>query len=362
MLSPVYQIPVVLEIGDLVGLASLSGDLTQPGFDGLTRVSSGNYALNYVISRNFHRGIPLGKVTMFAGQSGSGKSYICAGNIIRNAQQQGIFPILIDTENALDKEWLIPLGVDIDEEKLFKVNMSMIDDVAKLMSNFMKDYKLKYESVDENERPRILFVLDSLGMLLTPTDVNQFEAGDLKGDMGRKPKALAALVRNCVNMFGEYDVGLVVTNHTYASQDMFDPDDKISGGGGFIYASSIVVAMRKLKLKEDEDGNKTTTVQGIRAACKIMKTRYNKPFESVELKIPWDTGMDPYSGLIDLFEKKGILIKDANKLKYIDKSNKEHKYFRKSLPNELLDQIMDEWDETHVVQPVIEEVEGAEEE
>ena len=186
-------------------------------------------------------------------------------------------------------------------------------------------------------------------MLLTPTDVNQFEAGDMKGDMGRKPKALASLVRNCVNMFGEYDVGLVVTNHSYASQDMFDPDDKISGGQGFVYASSIVVAMRKLKLKEDEDGKKTTDVRGIRAACKIMKTRYNKPFEAVEIKIPWDTGMDEYSGLIDLFEKKGVLAKDGNKLKYTDKTGKEHKYFRSGITNELLDLIMQEWDENKVV-------------
>jgi len=88
--------------------------------------------------------------------------------------------------------------------------------------------------------------------LLTPTDVNQFDAGDMKGDMGRKPKALTSLVRNCVNMFGSYNVGLVCTNHTYASQDMFDPDDKISGGQGFVYASSIVVAMKKMKLKEVE--------------------------------------------------------------------------------------------------------------
>ena len=63
----------------------------------------------------------------------------------------------------------------------------------------------------------------------------------MKGDMGRKPKALTALVRNCVNMFGSHNVGLVATNHTYASQDMFDPDDKISGGQGFIYASSILL-------------------------------------------------------------------------------------------------------------------------
>ncbi len=311
-------------------------------------IHSGNFALNYAISGNFWKGIPLGKVTMFAGQSGSGKSFICSGNIVRNAQKQDIFPILIDTENALDEKWLGPLGVDTSEDKLLKVNMAMIDDVARLVSDFMKDYKTRYDSVEPAERPKVLFVLDSLGMMLTPTDVNQFQAGEMKGDMGRKPKALAALVRNCVNMFGEYDVGLVVTNHTYASQDMFDPDDKISGGQGFIYASSIVVAMRKLKLKEDEDGNKTTDVRGIRAACKIMKTRYNKPFESVEIKIPWDTGMDEYSGLIDLFEKKGVLVKDSNKLKYTDKTGKEHKYFRKSIPNELLDQIMNEWDESTV--------------
>lgn len=315
-----------------------------------TWIDSGNYALNYGISGDFYKGIPLGKVTMFAGQSGSGKSYICSGNIIRNAQKEGIFPVLIDTENALDEKWLQPLGVDTSEEKLLKVNMAMVDDVAKLMSDFVKDYKTRYSSVEKSERPKILFVLDSLGMLLTPTDVNQFEAGELKGDMGRKPKALAALVRNCVNMFGEYDIGLVVTNHSYASQDMFDPDDKISGGQGFIYASSIVVAMRKLKLKEDESGAKTKEVNGIRAACKIMKTRYNKPFEAVEVKIPWDTGMDPYSGLIDLFEKKGVLVKDGNKLKYVDKSGKEHKYFRSGITHELLDLIMSEWDESKTLE------------
>jgi hypothetical protein len=36
----------------------------------------------------------------------------------------------------------------------------------------------------------------------------------------------------------------------------------------------------------DADGNKTSEVHGIRAACKIMKTRYSKPFESVQVEIP----------------------------------------------------------------------------
>ena len=299
-------------------------------------ISTGNYALNYLVSGDFHKGVPLGKVTVFAGESGSGKSYFCAGNIIKAAQEQGIFVVLVDSENALDQDWLERLDVQTSEDKLLKLNMSMIDDVAKTVSTFMTDYK----AMNEEERPKVLFVIDSLGMLLTPTDVDQFQKGDMKGDMGRKPKALTALVRNCVNMFGSHNVGLVATNHTYASQDMFDPDDKISGGQGFIYASSIVVAMKKLKLKEDEDGNKVSDVRGIRAACKVMKTRYAKPFEGVQVKIPYERGMDPYSGLVDLFEKQGLLVKDGNRLKYVDGKGEEHKEYRKNWTGEMLDMIM----------------------
>ena len=316
-------------------------------------VGTGNYALNYLISGDFNKGIPLGKVTVFAGESGAGKSYICSGNIIKNAQEQGIYVILIDSENALDEKWLLALGVDTDEKKLLKLNMAMIDDVAKTISEFMKEYKTM------EERPKVLFVIDSLGMLLTPTDINQFEAGDMKGDMGRKPKALTSLVRNCVNMFGSFNVGMVCTNHTYASQDMFDPDDKISGGQGFVYASSIVVAMKKLKLKVDSSGTKTSEVHGIRAACKIMKTRYAKPFETLQIEIPYSTGMSPTSGLVDLFEKKGLLTQQGNRLKFVDSHGEEHLFYRKDWTEDKLTMIMEDIPNQKIVEPTepIEELE-----
>lgn len=321
-------------------------DTISTGFNDPTDwISTGNFALNYRISGDFKKGIPLGKVTMFAGESGSGKSFIVSGNAVRNAQEQGVFVVLIDSENALDEAWLRALGVDTSEDKLLRISASMIDDVAKIISDFMKDYKANYAGTKPEERPKVLFVIDSLGMLMTPTDVNQFEDGNMKGDMGRKPKALAALVRNCVNMFGEWNIGLIATQHSYASQDMFDPDDKITGGQGFIYASSIVVAMRKYKLKEDEDGNKVSDVRGIRSSIKVMKTRYSKPFEQVEVKIPYESGMDPYSGLIEFFENDGQLVKEGNKLKYIALDGSEHKYFRKQISDELLDRMMEEFPE-----------------
>jgi len=277
-------------------------------------------------------------------ESGSGKSFICSGNLVRNAQQQGCQVVLFDSENALDEDWLQALGVDTTPEKLLKIGVSMIDDVAKTISDFVKDYKSNYGDLPYAEQPKLLFVVDSLGMLLTPTDVAQFEKGDMKGDMGRKPKALTALVRNTVNQLAPHPIGLVATNHTYASQDMFDPDDKISGGQGFVYASSIVVAMKKLKLKEDEDGNKVSTVQGIRAACKVVKTRYSKPFESVQIKIPYESGMNPYSGILELLEQKGIVTKVGNKLQYISPvTGEEIKEFRKQWTEERLQVVMDEW-------------------
>jgi RecA/RadA recombinase len=248
-----------------------------------------------------------------------------SANVIKNAQEQGIYVILIDTENALDESWLKAFDVDTSEDKLLKLNMAMVDDVATVISEFTKQYKEQ----PEDERAKVLFVIDSLGMLLVEAQVAQFERGELKGDFGHKPKALKALITNCVNMFGNLGIGLLATNHTYASQNMFAPDDVVSGGSGPVFSASILVAIKKGKLKEDEDGGKTTKVNGIRSMCKIMKTRYNKPFESTELKIPYSGGLDKFSGLFDLFDENGLFKKEGNRYSYVDENGEILKYFRK---------------------------------
>lgn len=275
----------------------------------------------------------------------SGKSFIVSGSIVRHAQEQGVFCVVIDTENALDEEWLKAVGVDTSPEKMLRIGAAMVDDVAKIISEFVSMYRSDYGDMPKEDRPKVLIVIDSLGMLLTPTDVNQFESGDMKGDMGRKAKSLKSLVTNCTNMIGDLNIGMVMTNHTYKSQDMFSPDDVVSGGSGPIFAASIVAVMKKLKLKEDEDGNKTSDVKGIRSSISVAKTRYAKPFEKIEVKIPYETGMNPYSGLLELCEACGIVTKDGNKVKYVAKDGTEYKEFRKNFGPEILDIIMAEWDD-----------------
>ncbi len=307
-------------------------------------INTGNYALNYLVSGDFFKGIPMGRVSMLAGESGSGKSYLASGNIVKHAQEQGIMVVLIDTEHALDEEWLGRLGVDTSEDKLLKVGISLVDDVVKFVADFMKDYKATYKTTAMKDQPPVLFVIDSLGMLMTRTEINQAEAGDIKGDMGRKAKSLKHLVNYSNSMFKDFNIGMICTNHTYSSQDMFNPDPVVSGGNGFIFASSVVVAMRKGKLKEDEDGNKTSDVNGIRAICRLNKSRFNHKglYKSVEVKIPFETGMDPYSGLFDLFETQGIFVKDGNRYSFKGPSG-EFKEFRKNITHAQLEMAMKDY-------------------
>lgn len=302
----------IMDMSKFVTKATKSIKGMSSGFrESDTWISTGSYALNFRISGEFDYGIPLGKVSMFAGSSGSGKSYVVSGNMVREAQQKGIHVLLIDSERALDESWLQSLGVDTSPEMLTKANMSLINDVAKYINEFVAFYKDGNVGVKVEDQPEVLIVVDSLGMLNTPIAVDQFSAGNMKGDMGHKPKQLKALITNVVNLIGGLNIGVVMTNHVYDSQDMFSPDPKISGGSGMVFAASIVVVTDLKKLKEEEDGEKTTTVNGIKMKAMVKKTRFTKPFETVEVSIPYIGGMNPYSGLYEMFMSLGLIVKEG---------------------------------------------------
>ncbi len=259
----------------------------------------------------------------------SGKSLIASGNIVRNALGMGISVVVLDTENAVKKKWAEALGVPTEHEGLIRWAKSTINEVAKTISDFMDSYIDDVAKLSREEQPPVLFVIDSLGNLDTEVSMDQFKAGDLKGDKGIFAKQLKAMLKSTMGLFEGYQVGMVCTNHTYKSQSIYEPEDVIGGGVGGIYLSDIVVSMNKGKLRENSEGDKVTGVQGIRANVKCVKSRYAKPFEEVEIRIPYDKGMDKYSGLVDMFKQKGLLVKSGNKLAYTDQSGKDHAFFEK---------------------------------
>jgi len=77
-----------------------------------------------------------------------------------------------------------------------------------------------------------------------------------------------------------------------------------------------------------------------------MKTRYAKPFESVQVKIPYETGMSPYSGLLDMIEKAELVKKEGNSLVYTTLDGEIIKKFRKGWEandDGCLDKVMSEY-------------------
>ena len=301
-------------------------------------IDTGNYALNRLISGDYTRGVPLSKVTMFAGETGSGKSLLAA-NVMKTAQRDhDTFVLLLDSEGAGDEVWYKKAGVDT-ENNFLRIPVFTVKNCTEVVSSIIK------ELVTEYPDKSYLIVIDSLGMLETETGQEKFLKGETPGDQGQLAKQLKKFIKGCIFLVEQKNVGFLITNHTYDSMDMFNPDQKITGGAGVLFASSIVIAMRKAKLKEvhAEDEIATSTgVHGIKTTAMVYKSRFNKPFEKTIVEVPWLTGVDPYSGLIVLFEQDGLLIKVGNKLQYTDKSGQDHKYFRKSIPNDLLEQIMEE--------------------
>jgi RecA/RadA recombinase len=315
-----------------------------------TWIDTGCYALNYMAGNNFKGGIPLeGKITMFAGDSGSGKSYIASANIIKWCQHNDVWPVLVDTENALDKSWMEPLGVDTSEDAMDKFLGATVDDVSKFVGEIIDQYKERNDDKPYKERDKMCIIVDSLGMLITPNQERQFMEGDQKGDMGIKAKQVTAMLRVLISKIGAQRIGIILTNHVYNSQDKYTPD-QIAGGMMVEFSTSLLIQMNKWMLKEDDDGKETKEITGIRTTVVVRKSRYAKPFEKVKINIPYEYGMDPYSGLFELFEKKGIIQGAGSWFSYTSPATGEiFKFQGKSVKKwkAAMDQIMEEWDKFH---------------
>ena len=74
-------------------------------------ISTGSYALNHLITKDFNKGIPVGKITQFIGEASTAKT-VFVTHILRDAQRKGYYAVLIDSENAYNAEFATKLGID----------------------------------------------------------------------------------------------------------------------------------------------------------------------------------------------------------------------------------------------------------
>ena len=275
-------------MGDGKGSAEYSGT-----------VDSGSYMLNAVLSGSIFGGVPNNKVTAFAGESATGKTFFVLGVVKQFLQDNpdgGI--VYYDTEAAVTKQMMEERGVDTS-----RVIISEPDTIQKFRTHAMKTIDMYEKSPD---RPPMMFILDSLGLLSTEKEVADTAEGKDVRDM-TKSQLIKGAFRVLTLKLAKIGVPMIVTNHVYEVIGSYMPQKEMGGGSGLKYAASTIAYLSKKKVRDGTD------ITGIIIKAKMFKSRISKENAEAEVLLSYTGGLDRYYGLLEFGEKHGIFKKTGNR-------------------------------------------------
>lgn len=264
-------------------------------------IDTGSYALNAVLSGSLFGGIPDNKVTAFAGESATGKTYFALG-VVRSFLDKhpngGI--VYYDTEAAITKQMMEERGIDTK-----RVIIAEPDTIQKFKTHALKLLDA-YDMKKPEERPPMMFVLDSLGMLSTTKEMEDSLEGKDTRDM-TKAQIIKAAFRVLTLKLAKVKVPLLVTNHVYEMVGAYVPTKELGGGTGLKYAASTIAMLSKRKEKDGTD------VVGNIIKVKMYKSRLSKENSQVEVLLTYAKGLDRYYGLLEIAEKYGVIKKSGTR-------------------------------------------------
>lgn len=269
---------------------------TSAEFSGF--IDTGSYILNAVMSGSLYGGIPNNKITAFAGESATGKTFFVLGVVqqfLNDNPTGGV--IYYDTEAAVTKQMMEARGIDTK-----RVVVAEPDTIQKFKTHALKILE-SYEKKPKEGRPPMLMVLDSLGLLSTNKEVEDSLEGKDVRDM-TKSQVIKAAFRVLTLKLAQVQVPMLVTNHVYEVVGSYVPTKEMGGGSGLKYAASTIAYLSKRKEK-DGDGE----IIGNLIKVKMHKSRLSKENQEVSVLLSYEKGLDRYYGLLELAEKYGIFKK-----------------------------------------------------
>lgn len=292
-------------------------------------ISTGSYSLNALLSGSIYGGLPANKVTAFAGEPSTGKTFfainICKQFLTDNPKG---FIFYFESESAISKQMLEERGVDTKRIAIMPVAtiQEFRTQAVKILDKYLEQ---------KGERLPMIFVLDSLGNLSTEKEMADIADGKDTKDMTR-----AQLIRGAFRVLtlklGKAKVALIVTNHIYDVVGAYIPTKKMGGGSGLEYAASTIIFLSKKKDKQldDEDGRTGAVI-----SAHTKKARLTIEDKKVETWLNYADGLDTYYGLLELAEKHDIIKKVSTRYEFPNgdkafesqiKKNPE-KYFTKDI-------------------------------
>jgi len=187
-------------------------------------VDTGSYILNAVFSGSIYGGIPNNKITAFAGESATGKTFFVLGVLrafLDKNPTGGV--VYYDTEAAVTKEMMEERGIDTT-----RVIISEPSTIQGFRHHALKTIEA-YEKTHKDKRPPMMFILDSLGMMSTTKEMEDTAEGKETRDM-TKAQIIKATFRVLTLKLARAKIPMLVTNHVYAAVGSYVPMNEIAGG------------------------------------------------------------------------------------------------------------------------------------
>ena len=276
-------------------------------------LSTGSTILDTIISNDIdaNGGIPVGKLVEISGEAASGKSLL-SYMILKDCQDKGGIPVLIDTENAANEDFLRLIGLEFyPEGSLVYIQVDSIEGVFKAIEDIIR-------RIRENDKDKLCCIVwDSVAG--TSTDA------EIQGDYGDATVGLAARLigqglRKIIRFIGTQRVSLVFLNQIRQKIGVFFGDDTVTPGGKAIpfFAAVRVRLYSGGKVKAGKD------VLGVGIRPKIVKNRMGPPHREADLKMYFNRGLIDEEGWLDVLLKFGEAKKiSAQKSQIVNKDNGE---------------------------------------
>ena len=287
-------------------------------------IDTGSMALNAIISGSLYKGVPRGRITGLQGPSQCGKTIIIE-KIMANAQANGYYCVVFDTEVAVDSKGASNLGVDPKRVRHYPVETveDCRNQMVRLLDNIIKS----------DGKQKIAIFLDSLGNLASTKELDDAAKNKDASDMGLRAKALKSMMRCLTYKAAKAKVPIVFTNHIYDDPAATNPSivKKSSGGRGATYLASLLIQfdvkqekndevkekMKKMFAKKNgkeyvapEDGGVeedisdtiaiSHSINGVTLSALTVKNRFIPPFLKTELYLNFKTGFDKHAGLLEM--------------------------------------------------------------
>ncbi len=292
-------------------------------------IDTGSYILNAVLSGSLYGGIPDNKITAFAGESATGKTFFVLGvvkSFLDRNPDAGV--IYYDTEAAVTKGMMEDRGIDTK-----RVIIAEMDTIQKFRTHSLKVIE-SYDKQPKDKRPPMMMVLDSLGLLSSTKEMEDTAEGKETRDM-TKAQIIKATFRVLTLKLARVNIPLLVTNHVYDVVGSYVPMKEMGGGTGLKYAASTIAYLSKKKEK-DGDGD----IIGNVIKVKMHKSRLSKENQDVEVLLTYDKGLDKYYGLLELAEKYEIIKKVSTRYELPDGKKVFGKEIRNNPTEYFTDEIM----------------------